>query len=86
MSHESVVSPSTHEETKTEQVSIIVNNKPVTVTKHTTGAGIKSAAGVPATFELFRIAGKKETPVTDEEKVTVHEGEKFIASPSLDPS
>jgi len=41
---------------------------------------------VPATFELFRIAGKKEIPITDEEKVTVHEGEKFTASPSLDPS
>lgn len=73
-------------EKKTEQVSIVVNNKSVSVPKHTTGAGIKSAAGVPATFELFRIKEKKEIPVTDEEKVTVHEGEKFIASPSLDPS
>ena len=33
------------EKEKTEQVSIVVNNKPVTVDKHTTGAGIKSAAG-----------------------------------------
>jgi hypothetical protein len=41
---------------------------------------------VPATFELFRIAGKKEIPVTDDEKLTVREGEKFTASPSLDPS
>ena len=73
-------------EKKTDEVSIVVNNKPVSVEKHTTGAGIKSAAGVPATFELFRIAGKKEIPITDEEKVTVHEGEKFTASPSLDPS
>ena len=73
-------------EKKTEQVSIVVNNKSVSVAKHTTGAGIKSAAGVPATFELFRIREKKEIPVTDEEKVTVHEGEKFTASPSLDPS
>lgn len=74
------------EEKKTDEVSIIVNNKPVSVEKHTTGAGIKSAAGVPATFELFRIKGKNEIPVTDEEKVTVHEGDKFTASPSLDPS
>lgn len=86
MSHESVASQSTYEQKETEQVSIIVNNKPVVVTKHTTGAEIKSAAGVPATFELFRIEGKKEIPVTDDEKVTVHEGEKFTASPSLDPS
>lgn len=71
---------------KTEEVSIVVNNKPVSVPKHTTGAGIKSAAGVPATFELFRIKDKKEIPVADEDKVTVHEGDKFTASPSLDPS
>jgi hypothetical protein len=74
------------EQEKTEQVSIIVNNKSVAVPKHTTGAGIKSAAGVPATFELFHIKEKKEIPVGDEEKLTVKEGEKFTASPSLDPS
>jgi hypothetical protein len=74
------------EQEKTEQVSIIVNNKSVSVAKHTTGAEIKSAAAVPATFELFHIKEKKEIPVTDDEKVTVHEGEKFTASPSLDPS
>jgi hypothetical protein len=74
------------EEEKTEQVSIFVNNKSVSVAKHTTGAGIKSAAGVPATFELFRIKEKKEIPVGNEEKVAVHEAEKFTASPSLDPS
>jgi hypothetical protein len=79
-------SQSQEEEKKIEQISIFVNNKPVSVEKHTTGAGIKSAAKVTATFELFRVAGKKEIPVTDEEKVTVHEGERFVASPSLDPS
>lgn len=79
-------SQSKDEEKKTEEVSIVVNNKSVSVAKHTTGAGIKNAAGVPATFELFRIKDKKEIPVTDEEKVTVHEGDKFTASPSLDPS
>lgn len=74
------------EDTKTEQVSIIVNNKSVSVAKHTTGSGIKSAAGVPATFELFQIKEKKEIPVGNDEKLTVKEGEKFTASPSLDPS
>jgi hypothetical protein len=74
------------EESKTEEVSIQVNNKPVAVPKHTTGAEIKSRSGVPATFELFRIEGKKEHPVADDDKVTVHEGEQFVASPSLDPS
>jgi hypothetical protein len=74
------------EEKKTDEVSIEVNNKPVSVPKHTTGAEIKSRAGVPATFELFRVDGKQEHPVADDEKVTVHENERFVASPSLDPS
>ncbi len=73
-------------ETMTEEVSIIVNNKSVSVPKHTTGAGIKSAAGVPATFALFQIRNKKEMPVDNDEKVTVHEADRFVASPSLDPS
>jgi hypothetical protein len=74
------------EEKKTEEVSIFVNNKSVSVPKHTTGAGIKSAANVTATFQLFRVEGTTEHPVLDEEKVTVHKGERFVASPSLDPS
>jgi hypothetical protein len=75
-----------HDEKKTEEVSILVNNKAVSVPKHTTGAEIKSRAKVLASFQLFRVKGKKEIPVGDDEKVTVHEDERFIASPSLDPS
>lgn len=71
---------------KTDEVGILVNNKAVSVPKHTTGAEIKSRAGVPATFELFEVKGKKEEPVGDDDKVTVKEGDRFIASPSLDPS
>ena len=50
------------------------------------GGEIKSRAGVPATFALFKVKGKKEEPVGDDDKVTVKEGDRFIASPSLDPS
>ena len=73
-------------EKKTDEVSILVNNKPVRVPKHTTGAEIKSRAGVPPTFQLFEVKGKKEEPIADDEKVTAKEGDRFIASPSLDPS
>jgi hypothetical protein len=76
----------TKAEAKTDEVSIQVNNKAVSVPKHTTGAEIKSRAGVPATFQLFRVEGKSEHPVADDDKVTVHEDERFVASPSLDPS
>ena len=74
------------QEKKSDEVSILVNNKAVTVPKHTTGAEIKSRAGVPATFQLFEVKGKKEEPVGDDDKVTAKKGDRFIASPSLDPS
>jgi hypothetical protein len=67
-------------------VEIVVNGKMVTVPKRITGAGIKSAAHVPADFELFRVHERKEIQVPDDEQLTVHGGEKFIASPTLDPS
>lgn len=67
-------------------VEVIVNNKKVEVLKRTSGAEIKKAAHVPADFHLFRIAGKKEIPVSDDEPLTVHADEQFTASPTLDPS
>jgi hypothetical protein len=72
--------------TKTETVEIEVNNKPVVVPKKTTGAEIKAKAGVAADFQLFRIAGKTEHPVADDDEITVHAGQRFVASPTLDPS
>ena len=82
----SVADGQSHDETKTEEVSIFVNNAAVSVPKHTSGAEIKSRASVPATFQLFRVAGKKEHRVEDSDRVTVHENERFVASPSLDSS
>jgi hypothetical protein len=72
--------------TKAETVEIEVNNKPVVVAKKTTGAEIKEKAGVAIDFQLFRIAGKTEHPVADDDEITVHAGERFVASPTLDPS
>jgi hypothetical protein len=76
----------TPDEKKGEEVTISVNNKDVAVPKHTTGAEIKSRAKVPATFELFSVEKNEEKPVDDDKKLTVKEGDRFIASPSLDPS
>jgi hypothetical protein len=68
------------------EVEITVNNKPVTVPKHTTGAQIKELAGVPADFQLFVVHGDHEDEIADDEKVTVHAKQRFIASSTLDPS
>lgn len=68
------------------EVEITVNNKPVTVPKHTTGAQIKELAGVPADFQLFVVHGDHEDEIADDEQVTVHAKQRFIASSTLDPS
>lgn len=67
-------------------IEIVVNGKNVSVPKHVNGAEIKSAAGVPADFDLFRVQNRKEIPVANDEQLTVTSHEKFIASPTLDPS
>ena len=71
---------------KADTVEIEVNNKPVVVPKKTTGAEIKKVADVPADFQLFRIAGTTEHPVADDDEITVHKGQRFVATPTLDPS
>ncbi len=70
----------------TPNITIVVNGKNVKVPKRVTGAEIKSAAGVPADFDLFRVRNRKEIPVGDDEVITVADGDKFVASPTLDPS
>jgi hypothetical protein len=71
---------------RTHEVEILVNNRPVRVPKVTTGSGIKTAAGVPADYQLFRVKGHEEIPVGDEERVEVHEHERFAATPSIEPA
>jgi hypothetical protein len=74
------------EQGKDKNVEILVNNKDVVVPKKTTGAEIKEKAGVDPAFQLFRIDGKSEHEVGNDEEITVHKGQRFIASPTLDPS
>jgi hypothetical protein len=75
----------TTEAAKQASVNIEVNNKPVSLTDHhTSGEAIKQAAitqgvAIKATFNLFRITGNKQHPVSDGDKITVHEGERFSA-------
>lgn len=70
----------------TREVEILVNKRPVTVPAVTTGAVIKSRAGVPADDQLFRIQGDKEIPVGDSESIKVHQGERFVATPPIEPA
>jgi hypothetical protein len=66
-------------------VHITVNNKAMTVPHRTTATQIMSLAGVPGDFTLYVVHGSHEDPVGTGE-VEAHEGERFIASPTLDPS
>lgn len=67
-------------------VEISVNNKPVSVPRETTGAEILRLAGVAADFELYRVVGKNEDRVLPDETIKVRPHERFIASPTLEPS
>jgi hypothetical protein len=75
----------TTEAPKQVSVSIEVNNKAVSLMdRHTSGEAIKHAAmeqgvAITATFNLFRITGNKQHPISDGDKITVHEGERFSA-------
>jgi hypothetical protein len=75
-----------HAQHEKDPVEILVNNRSVTVPKHTTGEEIKRLANVPLDFQLFRIDGNSEHPIENTDKVSVHTGQRFVASPSLDPS
>ncbi len=68
------------------EVEILVNKRPVTVPARTTGAEIKSKAEVPADDELFRIEGSKEIKVGDDQPIEVHDGERFVATPPIEPA
>lgn len=68
------------------EVQILVNKRPVRVAADTTGAEIKSKAGVPADDQLFRIEGNREIPVGDSQRIKVHDGERFVATPPIEPA
>jgi len=67
-------------------VAISVNNKVVEVPEETTGAGIKNAAGIPPNFQLFEIRGHEEHEIGNDQQIRVHEGERFVATPPIEPA
>jgi hypothetical protein len=69
-----------------ELVSVTVNKKAVEVPHKTTGAAIKAAAGVPLSFKLYRKEGAHLDPVGDNDELTVHEDEAFVAVSGQDVS
>jgi hypothetical protein len=68
------------------EVEILVNNRPVRVPRVTTGAGIKEAAKLPADYQLFEIRGHEEIPVDDHDPIEVRNGERFAATPPIEPA
>jgi hypothetical protein len=74
-------------EAKAKTVTIVVNNKEVELPDHkTTGTQIKEAAGVPLDFTLYRKEGTHLDEVKNEEHITVHKGEQFVAVSGQDVS
>ncbi len=72
-------------EPKEHPVTITVNKKDVSLPDHkTTGLAIKEAAikqGVPNValdFDLFRVTGDTQHPVTDTDSITTHDKQAFL--------
>lgn len=64
-------------------ITIDINGKAVTTTqRELTGLEIKALGSVPADYELFMVRDGKSVPVTNEERVRLHEHEQFRAIPS----
>ena len=69
---------------KPHPVSIKVNNREVTVPdRDVTGGQIKQAADVPATFKLF---GPKGDEIANDQRLRVHNNERFTAISGQDVS
>lgn len=85
--HDNQQTPSTPQpEAGKRTVEIIVNGKPVQVPVDDTGRQIKQAAGAPDDYQLFRITGATEQLIADDEQLHVHDHERFLAAPPLDPA
>jgi hypothetical protein len=68
------------------EVEIFVNKRPVDVPSRTTGSEIKDKAAVPADDQLFRVQGDKEIEVGNAEQIEVCLGERFVATPPIEPA
>ena len=65
------------------EITMYVNNQPFkTAERELTGAQIKTLAGIPPEYELFRVEGQKSIPVGNDEQVHLHENQHFRAIPS----
>lgn len=69
---------------KPELVEIVVNTTHVKVPERVTGSAIKAAAQLPVEFELYRVRGRSEVLIENDEEIKVRDGERFTASPALD--
>jgi Multiubiquitin len=70
-------------ESKAHEFTIFVNNQPFKTAAHElTGAEIKALGGVPADYELFEVHGNQSSPVSDSQKVHIHDDLHFRAIPS----
>ena len=67
-------------------VEIIVNGKPVHVSIDENGLQVKQAVGVPADYQLYRIVGHKEELIPNDQELQLHEHERFLVAPTLDPA
>lgn len=69
---------------KPQKVTILVNNRPVTMPDdHATGSEIKAAAGVPPEFKLYDADGDE---IRNDKRIKLKKGDRFTAISGQDVS
>jgi hypothetical protein len=67
------------------RITVIIQNRYTFDTELVTGRQIRQAAGVPASFALYRRAQGGSEPIPDDAQVELHNGDHFFARPSRTP-
>ncbi len=64
-------------------ITIFVNDAPVIFnTDMVTGSEIKAKAGVSADSTLYELRGENKIPIGDNERIKIHEKERFLDVPT----
>jgi hypothetical protein len=70
------------EHTEHHPVEVVINDKKYAFEHHVrTGREIKEKAGIPLDYSLYRRSPGQNEPISNDEDVTLHNGEHFFSRP-----
>ena len=76
------ISDTNTEKTEHNSVEVVINDKRYVFELHVrTGLEIKEKADIPANYSLYRRSPGDNEPISNDETVTLHDGEHFFSRP-----